>query len=201
MAQMYPEKINPQTKSRAERVLYDAFTEHLNNSYVVFHQVAWQSLDDQRRPRDGEADFVIAHPSDGVLVLEVKGGGISYNFLTSQWISTDNNGVFYEIKDPFEQSKKSKYVLLEQLKTMLKDPRRYINIGHAVAFPDVSVDSMSLGLDKPRGIILDVRNLTKLAEWVSGAMDYWRGSQSRKDTALNQDGENLHASVRAQEKS
>ena len=39
------------------------------------HSVAWQCLTDGQL-YEGEADFVIIHPDHGLIVLEVKGGGI-----------------------------------------------------------------------------------------------------------------------------
>jgi hypothetical protein len=73
MARMYPNQLSPDTISDAERRLYEALRDRLEDGYTVFHSVAWQSLDAEGRPRDGEADFVIAHPRRGILVMEAKG--------------------------------------------------------------------------------------------------------------------------------
>ena len=67
-----------QTESSAERLLYEAFLEQLDDEYVVFHSVDWVLADRRGRPEQGEADFVVAHPEDGVLVIEVKGGEVRY---------------------------------------------------------------------------------------------------------------------------
>ena len=77
MARMYPNELSSETESGAERLLYQAFRDDLDNDYTVFHSVAWQSLDGEGRPRDGETDFVIIHPTRGILVLEAKGGAIN----------------------------------------------------------------------------------------------------------------------------
>src|SRR5207244_4376619 len=37
---------------------------------VAFHSVAWLTPSDDGRPREGEADFVLAHPSLGFLIIE-----------------------------------------------------------------------------------------------------------------------------------
>jgi len=37
---------------------------------VVFHGVDWQSIETDGRPRDGEADFVVAHLERGILNME-----------------------------------------------------------------------------------------------------------------------------------
>ena len=43
---------------------------------VAFHSVAWQVPGNKGRPEQGEADFVLAHPEEGVLCIEAKGGTV-----------------------------------------------------------------------------------------------------------------------------
>jgi len=184
MACMYPNQLSPDTESNAERRLYQAFQGELDNSYTVFHSVAWQSLDGEGRPRDGEADFVIVHPTRGILTLEAKGGSIRCDPGTGYWTSTDRHGRTYDIKDPFAQARYSKYALQDQLRLMLHmPPQRRINIGHAVAFPDVVVGETLLGPDKPREIVLDAIDLANIPVWVARTLAYWRGPKTQKETA------------------
>src|SRR6266699_6212733 len=137
-----------------------------------------------KHPQDGEADFVIAHPDRGVLVVEVKGGTIRRDGKSGRWM-TSTSGITNGIADPVEQAKDSKYVLLDRLKLALD---RYIVIGHAVAFPDVEIKSTFLGLALPRQIVLDATDLPQLAPWVRRALDYWDGRYSQQETPLGQDG-------------
>lgn len=65
LAQMYPAILDPDTKSSAERRLYEAFARELNDAWVVFHHVKWIGNDDRGHPCDGETDFVVAHPRPG----------------------------------------------------------------------------------------------------------------------------------------
>ncbi len=183
MARMYPNQLSPDTISDAERRLYPAFRDGLEDDYTVFHSVAWQSLDAEGRPRDGEADFVIAHPRRGILVMEAKGGTIRHNPGTGQWISVDKYHRPHKIKDPFAQARDSKYTLMDQLKTMLGGSQRRVNIGHVVAFPDVVVGQALPGLDKPRQIVLDATDLSSLSGWVGQALAYYRGQETQRDTA------------------
>lgn len=67
MAGIYPTPIGP-TQSSAERLMYDVLRAQL----VVFHDVPWLSRPADRAPMDGEADFVIAYPNLGVLVIDVR---------------------------------------------------------------------------------------------------------------------------------
>jgi hypothetical protein len=185
MARMYPNQLSPDTVSDAERRLYEAFRDKLESDYTVFHSVAWLSQDRQGRPRDGEADFVIAHPEQGILVMEAKGGIIHYSSDTRQWTSTDPYDQTHNIKDPFGQAGFSKHALRDHL--TLKIPGRRINMGHAVAFPDVTVQEAWLGPNKPRQIILDQIGLADLSAWISQALAYWRGKSPEQDTVSGEE--------------
>ena len=169
MAKMFPENLRSDVRSNAEKFLYKAFQEQLSDSFTVFHQVRWQVRNISNGARDGEADFVIACPNLGILVIEVKGGKISYNSKTNEWHSNENS-----IKDPFKQACDSKYSLISRFKELSYWRSRWIPIGHAVAFPDVEVKGM-LGLDAPRQIILDCTKLNDLSVGVQTVLKYWRG--------------------------
>lgn len=171
---MYPARLQIETKSHAERSLYDLFRDNLPNDYIVFHSVAWQARDLRSGAVDGEADFIIAHPERGLLVLEVKGGRIRYDGPAGQWFSNET-----PIKDPFEQARGNKYSLLQKLKDLPYWSDRWLTIGHAVAFPDV-VAGRDLRLDAPAAIVLDAENLRDLRAWVEAALAHYRQEDSRE---------------------
>lgn len=183
MARMYPTEIDPETKSDAERLLYNQFQQQLPDEYIVFHSVAWQSPGVSRPTTlDGEADFVIAHPQLGIIVVEAKGGVIRFDAVRHLWTSTERSGRINQIKDPFLQAKNNKYSLRELIRGRLRTGYS-INLGHGVAFPDAAVIDTFLGLDEPREIVLDATNLGNLKSWVDEALDYWRGQADRKYVA------------------
>jgi hypothetical protein len=158
-AQMFPPKPRAGTDSQAEVFLFRELEKQLPDSYYVYHSVAWQIRDKRGGSKDGEADFVIINPQIGILVLEVKGGRISYDRKNDQWMS---NGELLD--DPFRQAKFEKYNLLNKLKESFGSSY-YFNIGHAVAFPDVRVVD-GFGIDSPRDIIIDATDVPYLREWV-----------------------------------
>lgn len=182
MAKMHPRHLNPETVSEAERDLYLMFAKQLDDSYMVFHSARWQGVDNLGRPRDGEADFIIAHPQNGILVLEVKGGAIRYDAKRDQWTSVRRDGIPVEIQNPFEQALKSKHFLRERLQSRLGIKSR-ITMGHAVAFPNGIIPANSVSADKPRDIILDSDQLNQTAVWVDAVMKYWRGRDSESSGA------------------
>jgi hypothetical protein len=154
MAQIFPDPIHPNTKSRAERELYDLFRDRLDDSFVVIHGTAWIAHDPRSGARDGESDFIIAHPQHGVLALEVKGGQIHLHQRTQKWTSTNVKGKTHNIKDPFAQARDSRFSLLHKLRFASHTRRYYWPVYHAVSFPDVPL-SEDLRPDAPRDIIID----------------------------------------------
>lgn len=169
MARMYPEPIRPDTRSQAERTLYSELQRQLPNTFIVFHSIAWQIRDTVSGVQDGETDFAVVHPDQGILLLEVKGGRIRYDGRTEQWFSNQN-----PIKDPFKQGRQAKYSLLKKLQELPFWRSRWVTVGYAAVFPDVAVKG-DLRLDAPRELILDAWDMTELPAWIDTAFQYLQG--------------------------
>ena len=168
MARMIPPRGPDGFKSSAEKTLYRELERQLSDDYVVLHSVSWLSREGGRN-QDGEADFVIAHPSHGVLIIEVKGGTISRDGISGEWFSEDTQGTVHPIKDPFEQALNSMYSLRDKLaEAEISCGYRY-HLGRAVAFPDVLVDDTVLGPDAPRDIIIDSHDLPTIVRGLQRA--------------------------------
>ena len=85
MARMIPglsEERLREFRSRAEARFYRACKEQLADDVLVIHSVSWIYRDDHDRLREGEADFTIVSPKAGILTIEVKGGGVSFDAST-----------------------------------------------------------------------------------------------------------------------
>jgi len=177
MARMFPEHLPADVESPAERRLYELFERSLPKDFTVFHGVRWLSGCRGRDPQDGEADFVLAHPRLGVLVLEVKGGTIGRDASTGIWRSRDQAGRDNQIKDPFRQVTGSMHALVSKCRdTPSTAPYRY-HFGHAVAFPDVSVENLHLGVDAPPETVLDAAKLRDPRRAIEDALRFWNRDQ------------------------
>lgn len=122
--------------------------------WIVLHSVGWQSRR-HGRPGDGEADFVLIIPDHGILVVEVKGGGVE--MAQGSWFSTGADGVRHPIRDPFDQATESK----STLHRFLKNARPWLGtipVFHCVCFPDIRIES-GLSILGPRELILDKQDL------------------------------------------
>jgi hypothetical protein len=174
MARIYPSILDPETESSAERRLYEAFTQELSDDWIVFHHVK-RTGKINGRLRDGEADFVIAHPHLGVLVLEVKGGRIHFDEVTGHYWSTDRNGVPHDIGDPFWQAQENKKWLIEYMHSKPGWPDARVIFGHAVAFPHMITEADWLRPNAPRDIVLDYNDLLALEERLKYILNHCRG--------------------------
>lgn len=157
-------KDNPSEDS--ERIFAD-FLRRLPDEYRVLHHVSWQSRR-QGREGDGEADFVVIHPRNGILVVEVKGGGIEIR--NGRWSSWDRHGKQHDIKNPFEQAVASKHAFLKWLQKDVAISN--VGVGHAVAFPHI--DSIPhLGPVASEAITWSRRDLGDPLKLIEGAFAHW----------------------------
>src|SRR5215210_7033839 len=110
MARMIPEQPAEGTESRAEIRLFEHLRDDTGDDLTAFHHVAWLIPGKAARPEQGEADFVLAHPQHGLLVLEVKGGTITYDSAKGRWSTRGREGDA-DIKDPFNQARQNSHSL------------------------------------------------------------------------------------------
>jgi hypothetical protein len=185
MAQMYPDKEHfdqQHVPSEGERTIYNALRTQLDDGYIVFHSVNWKAQG-KKKAYSGEADFVIAHATEGIITLEVKGGGIRYDPANNQWFSLDDDNVEHHIKNPFDQARNSHHTLRKALTDVLdKDQVNRMMVGEAVAFPNTVIDERLPGLDKPPELIVDLHGMSDIAGWLQNVFSYYRSNRPAKTT-------------------
>lgn len=69
----------------SEREVFEALRCALGQDFVVFHSVSWRG---RGKKPDGEADFLIAHPDLGLLVLEMAGDADDETFEALLYVGT-----------------------------------------------------------------------------------------------------------------
>ena len=171
------------TESSAERRLYEGFLEQLADDYVVYHSVDWVlgSQTPGGPPIQGEADFLIAHPAGGLLVLEVKGGELTYDPATRRWTQAGRSGRHFLDEDPFHQAKDEMQSLVDILSHQPGWERWRPSYGYGVAFPD----GLYLEDAHPAARAawaIDRDDLHRLAERVQNIMRTWRHEGRRFGT-------------------
>ena len=145
MAKIYPNIVDDFHGSYGEFQIFESLKQ-LSDDWYIFHSLNWKDRSKNGRITWGEADFVIFNKMYGILVVEVKSGGIS--FKDGKWYQTriDNNEV-NEMKNPFNQANRSKYKLIDEIDFKLSYGDRCF-IDKAVWFPSISSYDLSL-IDLP----------------------------------------------------
>jgi len=141
MARMIPNTMQEDNDSYGEKQVFEALKTKLGPEYVVFHSVRWNDIYNAKRTIWGESDFTVFHPQKGIVVIEVKSGGVEYDGNGWSYVRTDNYER-YHMKNPLKQADKSKYRFVELLGDLFEDngcsSRIKCQIEPAVWFPSVS---------------------------------------------------------------
>lgn len=162
------------TESSAERRLYEGFLSQLADEYVVYHSVEWVLAPEEPSGQvvQGECDFLIAHPEDGLLVLEAKAGGVSYDPKSRQWRQA-GRGNDHVLENPFRQARGEMDSLVEILEHQPNWERWRPSYGYGVAFPDAIFDRDAYEEARADWAI-DKDDMDRLADRVKEVMGAWR---------------------------
>jgi hypothetical protein len=179
MAKMIPD-VDPATiENVGERDLYVALRDRTPTEWVCrFHYVYCRRQGPGWPLRDGEIDFVVIVPGQGLLVLEAKSSH-GFEVVDGQWYRLDRWGEKTAKADnPFDQAAKNKHELIEILCERLgvtKDrfPGLY---GHAVVYPRASRKG-ALPASQPPPVLLVAADMEVIQQRLADAIRQW-GPQS-----------------------
>ncbi len=183
MARMIPQLSNEQIKafpSRAEARFYEACRDQLPSDVVVIYSANWIYRDARGRLNEGEADFTVLSPHGGVLAVEVKGGGVTFDAGSGAWHSIDRHGQKNSIKDPFKQASGERHALLDQISghpLWRQWSGTRFTLGHAVVLPDIGDPASIVGPDRQRELIGVHDDMQNIARWYEQAMRFWYQSR------------------------
>lgn len=179
MAIFYPTITGSFHSSEGEKQVYKAL-QTLNDDYVVFHSYRWLGDAKQRRS-EGEADFIVLHPTKGILSIEVKAGGIAYR--DGSWIQINRLTQSEKRIDPLGQAAESQY----RLRGLLR--QRYSTqtplIGRAAWFPSICLPAkLTLPPEAVPEIILDQTSLDTPEQALNRAYTYWQQNVGSRPAPL-----------------
>lgn len=135
MATIYPSKISTKTESHAERILFNEFERQLPSDYVVIHSKSWIEANRKGYARkQGECDFIVLHPSKGILFVEAKSGRNFFcSGLDEHWYCEDGNS----FRNPFNQAVESQYAIVKDLNKSIEGFNLPYSV--ALAFPEADI--------------------------------------------------------------
>lgn len=182
MARLIPDIQIDEIENKPERDVARALVEQLPDRVTVYHSYPWLRPDRNDRTgkvtlREGEADFLVLWPELGLLVLEVKGGEISYDSESRRWARRLPNGNERDIEDPFEQAGRNMHVIVDAIGERVYGGRvPDFAYGYAVVFPDCRYEGNTPPGAQPV-IVLSSDDLPRLADRIARALRQW----SRRD--------------------
>lgn len=167
MARAFPDRLSEDTPSYAERRLFDALRDTLDDTYTIFGQVAWLRPRPGQRPVEGEADLLLVREGWGMVVVEVKGGVVTFDPHTG-WVS---NAI--PIKDPVAQARSAAHELSRLIAGSPMTSRHPFPYGHAVWFPDADTVQTAVTLDARPEVVLGADAFEDLAASVEALFSCW----------------------------
>lgn len=188
MAKIYPEIVEDYHGSYGEFQIFESLKQ-LPNDWYIYHSLNWKDRSKNGRIIWGEADFVIFNKNYGILVVEVKSGGIS--FKDGKWLQTRlDNSEINEMKNPFNQANRSKYKLIDEIDYKLPYGDRCF-IDKAVWFPSISNDELqkaNLPLEYDSKLILTKESLNNPLQSILSIYNFYN---STRYTMLSRNSENV----------
>ena len=190
---MIPQTMEEDNNSFGERQVFEALKK-LPDEYTVFHSVRWNDRNEKNTVVYGESDFTIFHQRKGILVIEVKSGGIECVNNTWTYIRTDN-GERNSMKNPLKQADRSKYKFIDLLERFFEDTQgteapQYCMVESAVWFPSVSRrDAIGiLPMEYHPEIVLLENALESPQKFIDAIYDYYGGERhTRLDNTSEDD--------------
>ena len=154
---MWPRSAPRRTESAAEKRICDELRRQLPKGWYAWHSLRLHVPGGS----DTEADFVLASPKRGLLVLEVKGGKIEVR--DGMWLS----GGQPLKQPPRDQGNRFARVLLQRLRAAGCEPPAW---GVATCFPDTAFSAEPTQGDL-QGCVIGAQDIPWLAKAISSVMD------------------------------
>ena len=175
MAHMWPRKLPAYIKNDPKRstevLVFNSIEKNFSDDWHCFYSRPWFGLDKFGGEKEGEADFILANATAGLLFIEVKGGLVSWSPEKDEWSSVDRHGIKFKIKNPSIQADTCKFRFLKVFKSDKRWNFRTVNARHCVVLPHTPsvLDQQIAGI--PSTIFCfedDFRN--RFEHWVSSRL-------------------------------
>ena len=177
MARLIP-KINPdEIENSGERVLAKSLISQLGAEVEVYHSFRWLAENEHGTLQEGECDFVVLDPANGMLFIEVKGGTLRYVPEKESWERVLKGGRIQKLnKSPFDQCSRNMFNLLDRVekeKPFIGRGKLPFTFGYAVAFPHSRYEG-TLPMGIKRVLLLDDSKCEDLKRSIQAIFDRWR---------------------------
>ena len=137
MARLIPNVAPSDITNSGERITAEALIEQLSDRFVIIHSFGWLRKLGQNSYIEGECDFVLLDPNNGILFVEVKGGTVKYDPTAETWVRVLSGGQQFEIiRDPFDQVRRNMHTIIDIIIEKVSYDLMPFTYGYAAIFPD-----------------------------------------------------------------
>ncbi|MDP6962973.1 MAG: AAA family ATPase [Planctomycetota bacterium] len=163
---------------KSEFAVYRALRNNLSDDWLVIYSPRWTKVQSDGRLYSCEADFLVFHPNHGMLLIEVKGGGIKYLPEADEWFTTNSAGEENLIKDPFEQAQGNLLSVVKTLRQQQDMATLPVTYGHAIIFTSMRDLSDLSHPQNKGGIVATANELPFIEDWIVAVLDGWKGASA-----------------------
>jgi hypothetical protein len=185
MAVMIPDEIDEERKpTSSERAFYDLLRDRVSDEFYVYHSLPYL---DGHTARQGEADFLVLHPHYGMLIIEVKGGGVFRDKKNGQWYRVSSRGREKLARTPMEQAADQVRTLVEKFKRPASKMFPFCEkqfpmvTGWALAFPFATREEVNLPPELEPEVVLDSSVFEDPERCIVRAMEFHARGWSNPD--------------------
>jgi hypothetical protein len=166
MAKLIPSVEVTHFNHESERDVANQLVAQLPDDCLIYHSYEWLKLNNGTL-QEGEIDFVIVHPTKGILVIEVKGGmNITFSTSQNQWLSSS-----YKMKDPFHQARQNMHNLVDMLNKKLEITN--FTYGYAVMFPNSRLfGALPIGVE--RSVLVTLDDMPDINSKINQIYGHWQ---------------------------
>lgn len=180
MANIYPEISEDFHNSLGEFKIFEALKK-LPDEWNIYYSVNWHKRENNGKIRWGEADFLIFNPKKGILVIEVKSGGIKFE--NGRWIQKRLDTLEeFSMQNPFKQADRSKYTIIDNLDNSLFFGDKCL-VDKAVWFPSIDkkqLKQIQLPMEYDKNLILTSEDLNNPEEALNSIFKFYNSAAYTK---------------------
>lgn len=174
MARMIPTTVPDFHGSKGEERVFRALRS-VPDEFLVIHSFRWLHPGNARiltrhLGAQGEGDFVLFHPTRGVMVVEVKGGDVWCE--RGEWRQRNRKTGHVEAIFPETQAANTMHRIQAEVVEKVPSARDLL-FCHAVWFPDGVVDRSKLPMNYHPDMTLDAEDIAHPVAAIERTLGYW----------------------------
>jgi KaiC/GvpD/RAD55 family RecA-like ATPase len=149
----------------------------LEDDFYIFQDRHWIFTNKEGCKTEKETDFLLVHPTKGLLIIEVKGGqSFDYDGVHDKWKSGDNMSYENPYKKQLANSKRLPLYLKGKISGL---KNQWLTCGYAICFPHIDTFNGKLAPFMEREVTLFRYDLIDLGDRINQIYNHYSDSTSR----------------------